>query len=63
MGFLTAMVVLAAVLSADLVIEVSAEISASTLLDADAGVAASTVSGKPTLIVDMAPKASIYWPK
>jgi hypothetical protein len=63
MGFLTAMLVLAAALSADLVIEVSAEISADTLLDADAGVAASAIPGKPTQIVDMAPRASIHWAK
>ncbi|MDA0369785.1 MAG: hypothetical protein O2995_15500 [Proteobacteria bacterium] len=63
MGFLTAMFVFAAALSADLVIEVSAEISANTLLDADAGVAASAIPGKPTQIVDMAPRASIHWAK
>ena len=63
MGFFTAMFVLAAALSANLVIEVSAEISADTLLDGDAGVAASAVPGKPTQIVDMAPQASIRWAK
>jgi hypothetical protein len=63
MGFFTAMIVLAAAFSADLIIEVSAEISADTLLDADAGVAASAVPGKPSEIVDMTPRASIDWVK
>jgi hypothetical protein len=63
MGFFTAMIVLAAAFSADLIIEVSAEISADTLLDADAGVAASEVPGKPTETVDMTPQASINWAK
>jgi hypothetical protein len=63
MGFVTALLVLAAALSADLIIEISAEISADTLLDGDAGVAAPVVPGMPTQIVDMTPRASIYWPK
>ena len=61
MGFFTAMIVLVAALSADLVIEVSAEVSADTLLDGDAGVAFSSVPGQPNQIVDMAPGVSIYW--
>ena len=63
MGFFTAMIVLAAALSADLIIEVAAEISADTLLDADAGVAASAVPGSPTEVVDMTPRVSINWLK
>lgn len=61
MGMLTAILVVAAALSADLIIEVSAEISADTLLDADAGVSAPVVPGMSTDIVDMTPRVSIYW--
>lgn len=63
MGLFTAILVIAAALSADLIIEVSAEVSADTLLDADAGVAPPVVPGMPTQIVDMTPRASIYWSK
>ena len=61
MGMITALMVLAAALSADLIIEVSAEIFADTLLDGDAGVASSAIPGMPTQIVDMTPGASIHW--
>ncbi len=63
MGMFTALLVLAAALSADLIIEVSAEVSADTLLDGDAGVGAPVVPGMPTQIVDMTPRVSLYWSK
>jgi hypothetical protein len=63
MSMFTALLVLAAALSADLIIEVSAEISADTLLDGDAGVGSPVVPGMPTQMVDLTPGVTIYWSK
>ena len=56
-----AVVIIAAALLADLIIEISAELSADTLLDTDAGAVVEFAPGPPTEIVDLAPQASIRW--
>ena len=56
-----AVVIIAAALLSDLIIEVSSELIADTLLDVEAGAAVDLAPGLPTEIVDLAPQASIRW--
>jgi len=57
----TTLLIIAAALSADLIIETAAEMAADTLLDVEAGAIVDIAPGPSTEIVDLAPQATIRW--
>lgn len=60
-GIITTLLIIAAALSADLVIETSAELTADVLLDSEAGSIVDIARGPPAEIVNLAPQATIRW--
>ena len=60
-GIFTTLLILAAALSADLIIETSAELTADILLDSEAGSIVDIARGPPTEIVNLAPRVTIRW--
>ncbi len=60
-GILTTLLIVVAALSADLIIETSAELVADVLLDGEAGSIVDIAPGPPTEIVNLAPQATIRW--
>ena len=60
-GIFTTLLIVAAALSADLIIETSAELTADILLDSEAGSIVDSARGPPTEIVNLAPQVTIRW--
>ena len=57
----TTILIIAAALSADLIIETAAELAADSLLDIEAGAIVDIAPGPPSEIVDLAPRATMRW--
>jgi hypothetical protein len=60
-GIFTTLLILAAALSADLIIETTAELNADILLDSEAGSIVDIARGPPAEIVNLAPQVTIRW--
>ncbi len=60
-GIFATLLIIAAALSADLIVETSAGLVADSLLDIEAGSIFDIAVGPSTEIVDLSPRATIRW--